>query len=57
MKKDLDWFLSRKSNDIVRVYDGKETLVTVVDKETAEIMCNTMQDMGFIFKDVYKVDY
>lgn len=57
MKKKQEWFISRVGEDIIREYQGRETRVTVVDKETALIMHGAMQNDGFTFKDTHEHEF
>lgn len=57
MKKKLEWFTSRIGEDIIRVYNGHDTKVTITDKQTAVIMHGVMQNDGFSFKDTHEHDF
>lgn len=53
----LKWFEERVGEDIIRIYNGRETTVEVSDLETAKIMATRMQKDGFSFKDTHEHDF
>lgn len=51
MLKTLDWFTARIGKDVVRTYNGNDTVVTIVKNEKADHYMFGLQDEGFTFRD------